>query len=294
MDYHEYRLLHEQKLVLMGIGKDAAKKWVTELPTSEKSALALWRVANWALLAAAIVMLIIFLPVGLLMLLCCPFVAKAIDRSIQQAVLDHAHNDGLFFNFLVMDGSLHFRVREHSSGAPWRNVSLMAAGMVLLSCGNAVAQTGVTPAEELEMARKHAMRDIEKLAISLKAPKGAFGTRWLMTPDEVLAGHPKGIMTARDKVVEHREEGGRFMRVEYSFQGNALTYAQIVFVGKSTEANYNRSRAILMEEYGELPKATGTPDTALMMERYWEGFGLIHILANETETISVFRSKSKG
>jgi hypothetical protein len=110
MDYYEYRDMRARGMVAIGVGKNAAQGWVTYLPTPEKTALAFWKIIQWGVLLGGIGMLFVSWPIGLLMLVIgFPLISSANSKSVQQAVLAHAHENEMFFKALVANGDLHFK-----------------------------------------------------------------------------------------------------------------------------------------------------------------------------------------
>jgi hypothetical protein len=109
------------------------------------------------------------------------------------------------------------------------------------------------PAVVVSAEHQEAISRLEQDALAVRAPPGLFGTKWLMSPGEVmkLATNAKPLYPG--VLSENRSLYDRQARVSYHFANDALLLIEVTFVGPSTDADFTQTQARLAADYGKMP-----------------------------------------
>ncbi len=172
---------------------------------------------------------------------------------------------------------------------------LITLGIILVLSAVLLAARHKAREAEAHAAHAAAIDKVEAEATVVRAPRGLFGAKWLMSAREVKAAAPAAKEVAPGLLTESRNYYERAATIGYHLTNDTLLLCSVTFAGPSTPENFNQVQTRLIKEYGRMPAAHATNGCKLYSAKRIDHFYVQHCLADSpAQTEQVFFYLGKG
>lgn len=148
---------------------------------------------------------------------------------------------------------------------------------------NEIATREAALADWEELLRNPPRPEMKMLKEGIRASEGLFGTKWLMTMEQVSEIIPRSPMEQRSESLSHFGKFyGRDAGFSYHFKNNLLREIWVV-VNDSSEKDFQRVQSRLTAEFGPMPAPSPYEHGLLRSKCEFTGLLIEHRLDEDVE-----------